>query len=30
MHMGADARRAVEVAIEVDRNSGPPVCVLKL
>jgi len=30
MHMGADARRAVEVAIEVDRNSGPPVSVLKL
>ena len=30
MHRGADAARAVKVAIEFDRNSGPPVCVLKL
>jgi len=30
MHRGADAPRAVEVAIEGDRNSGPPVRVLKL
>ena len=29
-HMGATARRAVEIACKVDRNSGPPVNCIKL
>ena len=30
MHMGASAVKAVEIAIKVDKNSGPPVSKIDL